>query len=582
MSKSVINDYLSHRSEDEKENASNLYSVGGLNAAISAGPIRDYWLDEVYPSKVAEWHRSGRVHVHDLSSGFKPYCLGLDFEALLRYGFGGVEGQPSSKPPRHMRTAVDQLVNWFGVLSQEAAGALAISNFDVYMAPFVREDGMTDTEIRRCCESLVYAVNVVSRFGGLSMFTNVNVSGRVPGAMRDLPAVLGGEYPGTTYGEYEEETERVALALLDVLYQGQPDGKPWTFPIISVGITDGYDWGTPFARKLCRLAARYGTPNFLNYGSRSPYSEEDTLASCCRLATDTSVLRSSGGLFSVNPNTGSIGVITVSLPYLAAQANGSRDLFLWRLRETVLTSIRGLKYKRDFLERNLERGLYPYWKAWVGDFKNHFSTIGLIGGDEAVRILAGGNTRAHDPWGQDLLRAALGEALRACEIGSEETGQLVNLEEVPGEGACYSLAKRLVAEFPWTADLFEGVPYLTNGVKPHVSADLELGDWIAHASKFQSRYTGGSALHHYLPGDVTPGEVVQEVRAVMANTDIPHYTVNPRYSVCEEHGRVPGHADSCPQCGGPVLKAVRVLGYVRYVTSLNPGKDAEYRERRYL
>lgn len=573
-----IIDYLAGSNADEKENASNLRSAAGLNASLIGREVRSFWLDWVLDKPFSDWHREGRIHIHDLSSGLRPYCLGLDFEALLLSGFGGVTGQPESTPPRHMRTAIDQLVNWFGCLSQEAAGALAVSNFDTYLAPFVRADNMSNEDIYRCCESLVYALNVCSRFGGQSMFSNINVSGYVPKSMQDRAVVLGGDYTGETYGEYEEETERVAVALLKVLLAGQPDGKPWTFPIISVGITEDYAWDSLFANLLCELSAKYGTPNFLNYGPNSPYSEDDTLASCCRLATDTSRLRSSGGLFSVNPNTGSVSVMTISLPYLAALAKDDVSEFLGLLRETTREVCQGLKRRRKFLTDCLDAGLFPYWKAWVGDFQNHFSTVGLLGGEEASRILCGGGMASST--GQWLRDRILDTVLETCSEMEAETDQLINVEQVPAEGACYSLAEKFVSAFPQYAYLFgEDEPYLTNGLKvSERTLPTSFDRWIDLHENEAPRYTGGSAMHWRVNHEISPAEIKTLVSRTFARSAIPHLTINPLYQICPEHGRLSGHSDTCPKCGAETLKAVRVLGYYRYTTNLNPGKAAEYRD----
>ncbi len=587
----LVDQYLEMEDWRVKENSNMSYSLQGLNNYLSSTVIAKYWISRIYPPNVAEAHFSGDFHIHDLGV-LGPYCVGWDIKDLLLTGFGGVPGKIESTPAKHFRTALGQVVNFFYTLQGEAAGAQAFSNFDTYLAPFIRYDGLSQKEVEQSLQEFFFNMNVPTRVGFQTPFTNVTLDLEVPEFMKDEPVIIGGKVMDATYGDMEKEMEMFDLAFAEVLSKGDAKGRVFTFPIPTYCITKDFDWDSPVSQKIFEVAAKYGAPYFSNFVN-SDMKPEDVRSMCCRLRIDNRELRKrGGGFFGANPLTGSIGVVTLNLPRIGYLAK-DEDEFFERLEALMELAKDSLEIKRKVLEQFTEKGLYPYSKRYLRGvketfgkyWKNHFSTIGLVGMNEAILNLFGYSIAT--PEGLEFAVKVLNFMREKLADFQEETGNIYNLEATPAEGASYRLAridKRkypdiIVANEKYLAKGAE--PFYTNSSQLPVDHDADLFEALEHQDKLQPLYTGGTVFHIYLGERLHSWKSAAElIRKVTWNFRIPYFSLTPTFSVCPTHGYMSGEHKQCPKCGARCEVYSRVVGYLRPVDQWNDGKQAEFAIRR--
>lgn len=582
----LIDAYLGDLDWRIKENSNMGYSLQGLNNYISSEVSKNYWLDKVYPKEIGTAHRAGDFHVHDLNL-LSVYCVGWDLLDLLREGFTGVEGKVSSKPAKHLRSALGQIVNFFYTLQGEAAGAQAFSNFDTLLAPFIRVDGLSYKEVKQALQEFVFNVNVPTRVGFQTPFTNVTLDLHPPEYLAGNPVIIGGEMQDTDYGDYQDEMNMFNKAFLEVLAEGDSSGRVFTFPIPTYNITPDFDWDNPVIENLWEASAKYGIPYFSNFVN-SDMNPEDARSMCCRLRIDNRKLEyRGGGLFGANPMTGSVGVVTVNLPRLALKS-GSKAEFIDGLDTLMDMARESLEIKRKTLERLTDSGLYPYTKYYLRNikkgfdqyWKNHFSTIGIIGMNEAVLNLLG------EDIGSDAGRAFAEEVLdhmRATLVRyQEETGNNYNLEATPAEGTTYRLAQIDQKDFD-EAHFANGqgkdvpVPFYTNSTHLPVNYTDDLFELLDLQDTLQTKYTGGTVIHFFLGERINDPQVLKKlVRTVCENYSLPYFTFSPSFSVCKHHGYLAGEHEFCPKCEEPAEVYSRVVGFLTPTHRWNNGKKAEF------
>ena len=587
----LVDQYLEMEDWRVKENSNMSYSLQGLNNYLSSTVIAKYWITRIYPPNIAEAHFSGDMHIHDLGI-LGPYCVGWDIKDLLLTGFGGVPGKIESVPAKHFRTALGQVVNFFYTLQGEAAGAQAFSNFDTYLAPFIRYDGLSQKEVEQSLQEFFFNMNVPTRVGFQTPFTNVTLDLKVPEFMKDEPVIIGGKVMDATYGEMEKEMEMFNTAFAEVLSKGDAKGRVFTFPIPTYCITKDFDWESPVSQKIFEVAAKYGAPYFSNFVN-SDMKPEDVRSMCCRLRIDNRELRKrGGGFFGANPLTGSIGVVTLNLPRLGYLAK-DEDEFFERLEALMELAKDSLEIKRKVLEQFTEKGLYPYSRRYLRGvketfgkyWKNHFSTIGLVGMNEAIQNLFGYGIAT--PEGLEFAVKVLNFMREKLADFQEETGNIYNLEATPAEGASYRLAridKRkypdiIVANEKYLAKGAE--PFYTNSSQLPVDHEADLFEALEHQDRLQTLYTGGTVFHIYLGERLYSWRAAAElVRKVAWNFRLPYFTLTPTFSVCPTHGYISSEHRQCPKCGANCEVYSRVVGYLRPVDQWNDGKQAEFAIRR--
>jgi ribonucleoside-triphosphate reductase len=587
----LVDQYLDLEDWRVKENSNMSYSLQGLNNYLSSTVIAKYWITRIYPSHIAEAHFSGDMHIHNLGV-LGPYCVGWDESDLLLSGFGGVSGKIESKPAKHFRTALGQVVNFFYTLQGEAAGAQAFSNFDTYLVPFIRYDKLSQRDVEQALQEFFFNMNVPTRVGFQTPFTNVTLDLTIPDFMKDEPIVFGGKMLDTTYGDMEAEMEMFNMAFAEVMSQGDSKGRVFTFPIPTYNVAKDFDWDSPIAQKIFEVTAKYGVPYFSNFVN-TDMKPEDVRSMCCRLRIDNRELRKrGGGLFGANPLTGSIGVVTLNLPRIGYLAK-DEDEFFERLEKLMETAKESLEIKRKGLENFTETGLYPYSRRYLchikegfGKYwKNHFSTIGLIGMNEAVLNLLGCNIASAE--GKDFAVKVLSFMREKLADFQEETGNIYNLEATPAEGTSYRLARIDKMKYPDMIAANE--KYLANGAKPFytnssqlpVDHDGDLFEALEHQESLQTLYTGGTVFHIYLGERLHSWESAAElIRKVSWSSRLPYFTLTPTFSICSTHGYTSGEHKQCPVCGAQCEVYSRVVGYLRPVDQWNDGKQAEFAIRR--
>ncbi|MEM2971107.1 MAG: ribonucleoside triphosphate reductase [Candidatus Bathyarchaeia archaeon] len=587
----LVDQYLEVEDWRVRENSNMSYSLQGLNNYLSSTVIAKYWITRIYPPNISEAHFSGDIHIHNLGV-LGPYCVGWDIRNLLLSGFGGVPGKIESKPAKHFRTALGQVVNFFYTLQGEAAGAQAFSNFDVYLAPFIYYDGLNQKEVEQALQEFLFNMNVPTRVGFQTPFTNVTLDLAVPEFMRDEPVIIGGEAIDKTYGDMQEEMEIFNMAYAEVMGQGDAKGRVFTFPIPTYNITKDFRWDSPITEKIFEVTAKYGMPYFSNFVN-TDMKPEDVRSMCCRLRIDNRELRKrGGGLFGANPLTGSIGVVTINLPRIGYLAK-NEDEFFERLQTLMEISKDSLEIKRKALERLTENGLYPYSRRYLGNvketfgkyWKNHFSTIGLVGMNEAVLNLLGCSIATQE--GLEFAVKALNFMREKIADFQEETGNIYNLEATPAEGTSYRLARIDKKKYPdiIVANekyLAKGVePFYTNSSQLPVDFEGDLFEALEHQERLQPLYTGGTVFHIYLGERLYSWKLAAElIRKVTWNTRLPYFTLTPTFSVCPTHGYINGEHKQCPTCGANCEVYSRVVGYLRPVDQWNDGKQAEFAIRK--
>ncbi len=580
----LIEKYLERLDWKVRENSNMAYSLQGLNNYVSSEITKTYWLNKIYTPEVRQAHISGDIHIHDLGL-LSVYCVGWDLQDLLLSGFRGAPGKAESSPAKHFRSALGQIVNFFYTLQGEAAGAQAFANFDTLLAPFIRYDNLSYREVKQALQEFVFNVNVPTRVGFQTPFTNLTMDLEPPENLKGQHVIIGGQFQQETYGDFQEEMNILNQAFLEVMSEGDAKGRVFTFPIPTYNITEGFNWDNPGLDRLWEVTAKYGIPYFANFVN-SDMSPDDARSMCCRLRLDVrSLERRGGGLFGANPLTGSIGVVTINMAAIGYRAS-SEDEFLEGLERMMEVARTSLESKRKVLERFSEQGLYPYTRFYLRHVKqrygkywsNHFSTIGLIGMNEACLNLMGKDLA--DPDAVAFAGRVLDFMRDKLIMFQQETGNLYNLEATPGEGTAYRLAKLDKKRYPSIAirNMEEtGTPFYTNSTQLPVNHTTDIIEVLDLQEPLQSRYTGGTVLHVFL-GEAAPdpAAVRDFIRMVCSRYSLPYFTITPSFSICPDHGYLRGEVPKCPDCGQATEVYSRVVGYLRPVNQWNDGKQAEF------
>ena len=578
--KDLVDNYLQINDWRVKENSTVTYSVGGLILSNSGAITANYWLSEIYDEEIAEAHRTAALHLHDLSM-LTGYCAGWSLKQLIQEGLGGVPGKITSSPAGHLSTLCNQMVNFLGIMQNEWAGAQAFSSFDTYLAPFVKVDNLTQKEVKQCVQSFIYGVNTPSRWGTQAPFSNITLDWTVPADLADQPAIVGGKEMDFTYGDCKKEMDMVNKAFIEIMIEGDANGRGFQYPIPTYSITRDFDWSETENNKLLfEMTAKYGTPYFSNY-INSDMEPSDVRSMCCRLRLDLRELRKkSGGFFGSGESTGSIGVVTINLPRIAYLAENEADFYA-RLDKLMDIAARSLKTKRTVITRLMENGLYPYTKRYLGTFSNHFSTIGLIGMNEVGLNAKWLRADLTNEKVQKFAQEVLDHMRERLSDYQEAYGDLYNLEATPAESTTYRFAKHDKALYPQIITANEnGTPYYTNSSHLPVGYTEDIFTALEIQDELQTRYTSGTVFHAFL-GEKLPDwqAAAALVRKIAENHKLPYYTMSPTYSVCAEHGYLTGELYTCPHCGKKTEVYSRITGYYRPVQNWNDGKSQEFKDR---
>ena len=579
--KDIVNSYVNVTDWRVKENSTVTYSVGGLILSNSGAITANYWLSEIYDEEIANAHRNADIHLHDLSM-LTGYCAGWSLKQLISEGLSGIPGKISSKPAKHLATLCNQMVNFLGIMQNEWAGAQAFSSFDTFLAPFVKTDKLSFGEVKKCIESFVFGVNTPSRWGTQAPFSNITLDWTVPPDLAELPCIVGGVEQDFCYKDCKAEMDIINKAFIEIMIEGDADGRGFQYPIPTYSLTRDFDWSPTENNKLLfEMTSKYGTPYFSNY-INSDMEPSDVRSMCCRLRLDLRELRKkSGGFFGSGESTGSMGVVTVNMPRLAYLATDETD-FYKRLDRMMDISARSLSIKRSIISKLLVEGLYPYTRHYLGNFDNHFSTIGLLGMNEAA---LNANWIREDLTGENAQKFTL-EVLehmrKRLSDYQEQYGDLFNLEATPAESTSYRLAKHDVKHYPdIITSGMDGAPYYTNSSHLPVGYTEDVFSALDIQDKLQTKYTSGTVFHAFL-GEKLPDwkSAAALVRKIAENYSLPYYTLSPTYSVCKEHGYLSGEQFTCEKCGQAAEVYSRITGYYRPVQNWNVGKSQEFKERK--
>ena len=579
----TVDKYLNVTDWRVKENSTVTYSVGGLILSNSGAITANYWLSEVYDDEVAKAHRNCDFHLHDLSM-LTGYCAGWSLRQLIEEGLSGVPGKITSSPAKHLSTLCNQMVNFLGIMQNEWAGAQAFSSFDTYLAPFVRTDNLTYDQVKKCIESFVYGVNTPSRWGTQAPFSNITLDWEVPNDLKDRPAIVGGKEMDFTYGDCKKEMDMINKAFIEIMIDGDADGRGFQYPIPTYSITKDFDWSpTENNRLLFEMTSKYGTPYFSNYVN-SDMEPSDIRSMCCRLRLDLRELRKkSGGFFGSGESTGSVGVVTLNMPRLAFTSKDKAE-FYGKLDHLMDVAARSLHTKRKVISRLLDEGLYPYTKRYLGSFDNHFSTIGLVGMNEACLNANWIRRDLSDPAAQEFTKEVLNHMRdRLSDYQEMYKGELFNLEAAPAESTTYRFAKYDAKNYPGIITAAEpgGTPYYTNSSHLPVNYTDDIFSALDIQDELQTLYTSGTVFHAFLGEKLPNWESAAElVRKIADNYKLPYYTLSPTYSVCSEHGYIAGEHSTCPICGKKAEVYSRITGYYRPIQNWNDGKTQEFKERK--
>jgi anaerobic ribonucleoside-triphosphate reductase len=587
----LVDHYIQRIDWKVNENSNMSYSLQGLNNYISSDVTSEYWLNSIYPPEIRNAHKNGDIHIHDLSL-LSVYCVGWDLQDLLKQGFKGVEGKVESSPPKHLRSALGQIVNFFYTLQGEAAGAQAISNFDTLLAPFVRFDRLDYAEVKQALQEFIFNINIPTRVGFQTPFTNITMDLYVPAILKDHPVIVGGIDREEIYGDFQPEMDLINRAFAEVMMEGDAKGRVFSFPIPTYNITADFDWDNPNLDPVWKMTGRYGIPYFSNFVN-SDMSPEDARSMCCRLRLDNrELLKRGGGLFGANPLTGSIGVVTINLPRIGYMSNVKSEFYA-NLIEQIQLALKSLSVKRKVLEKFTDQQLYPYSKFYLREvksgtgryWKNHFSTIGIIGMNEAcLNFLSEDITTEH---GQQFSLEVMDFIRDHLSKVQQETGEIFNLEATPAEGTSYRLAMLDKKKYPDIicandADFSNGAsPYYTNSTQLPVNYTDDIFETLRLQDDLQAKYTGGTVLHIFLGEQVNDTKAIKSmVRKISANYKLPYFTLTPTFSICPSHGYLDGEQRICSICHQETEVYSRVVGYLRPVKQWNSGKLAEYGNRK--
>ena len=580
--KATVDNYVKINDWRVKENSTVTYSVGGLILNNSGAITANYWLSEIYDDEIANAHRNADIHLHDLSM-LTGYCAGWSLKQLIKEGLGGITGKITSAPAKHLSSLCNQMVNFLGIMQNEWAGAQAFSSFDTYLAPFVKVDNLTYEQTKKCIESFIYGVNIPSRWGTQAPFSNITLDWTVPEDLKNLPAIVGGKEMDFTYGDCKKEMDMVNRAFIETMIQGDYNGRGFQYPIPTYSITRDFDWSETENNKLLfEMTAKYGTPYFSNY-INSDMEPSDVRSMCCRLRLDLRELRKkSGGFFGSGESTGSIGVVTINMPRIAYLAEDEAD-FYKRLDHMLDISARSLKIKRDVITKLMGEGLYPYTKRYLGTFANHFSTIGLVGMNEAGLNAKWLRKDMTHPETREFTKQVLNHMRERLSDYQEKYGDLYNLEATPAESTSFRLAKhdrRFYPDIITASDKNGGTPYYTNSSHLPVGYTDDIFEALDMQDELHTLYTSGTVFHAYL-GEKLPSwkSAANLVRTIAENYRLPYYSISPTYTVCKNHGYIAGEHFTCPECGEKTEVYSRITGYYRPVQNWNDGKSQEYKDR---
>jgi len=580
--KDLVNSYVKVEDWRVKENSTVTYSVGGLILSNSGAITANYWLSEIYDQEIAEAHRNADLHIHDLSM-LTGYCAGWSLKQLISEGLGGIPGKITSSPAKHLSVLCNQMVNFLGIMQNEWAGAQAFSSFDTYLAPFVKADNLSYDEVKKCIESFVYGVNTPSRWGTQAPFSNITLDWTVPNDLAELKCIVGGKETDFRYKDCKAEMDMVNKAFIETMIEGDANGRGFQYPIPTYSITRDFDWSdTENNRLLFEMTAKYGTPYFSNF-INSDMAPSDVRSMCCRLRLDLRELRKkSGGFFGAGESTGSVGVVTINMPRIAYLSKTPEE-FYKRLDHMMDIAARSLKIKRDVITKLMNEGLYPYTKRYLGTFENHFSTIGLIGMNEAGLNACWLRKDLTHAGTQEFTKEVLTHMRERLADYQELYGDLYNLEATPAESTTYRLAMHDRKRWPdiITAGGEGDTPYYTNSSHLPVDYTADIFDALDIQDQLQTLYTSGTVFHAFL-GEKLPSwkSAASLVRKIAENYKLPYYTMSPTYSICKEHGYISGEHFTCPKCGKPAEVYSRITGYYRPVQNWNAGKTQEYKNRK--
>ena len=580
--KDIVDSYVKNIDWRVKENSTVTYSVGGLILSNSGAITANYWLSEIYDEEIANAHRNADIHLHDLSM-LTGYCAGWSLKQLIQEGLGGVTGKITSAPASHLATLCNQMVNFLGIMQNEWAGAQAFSSFDTYLAPFVKVDNLTYDQVKKCIESFIFGVNTPSRWGTQAPFSNITLDWTVPADLAELNAIVGGKEMDFKYKDCKKEMDMVNKAFIETMIEGDANGRGFQYPIPTYSITRDFDWSeTENNRLLFEMTSKYGTPYFSNY-INSDMEPSDVRSMCCRLRLDLRELRKkSGGFFGSGESTGSIGVVTINMPRIAYLAENEADFYA-RLDHKMDVAARSLKIKRTVITKLLDEGLYPYTKRYLGTFENHFSTIGLVGMNEACLNAKWLRKSLTEEEAQKFTKDVLNHMRNRLSDYQEKYGDLYNLEATPAESTSYRLAKHDLKRFPdiITASEKGNTPYYTNSSHLPVGYTSDIFDALDIQDELQTLYTSGTVFHAYM-GEKLPDwkSAANLVRKIAENYKLPYYSLSPTYSVCKVHGYIAGEKFTCPFCGEKTEVYSRITGYYRPVQAWNDGKAEEYKNRK--
>ena len=580
--KELVDSYVKVTDWRVKENSTVTYSVGGLILSNSGAITANYWLSEVYDDEIAQAHRSADIHIHDLSM-LTGYCAGWSLKQLIREGLGGIPGKMTSAPAKHLSVLCNQMVNFLGIMQNEWAGAQAFSSFDTYLAPFVKADNLNYEQVKKSLEAFIYGVNTPSRWGTQAPFSNITLDWTVPKDMESMPAIVGGKDMDFTYGDCKAEMDMINKAFIEIMIEGDANGRGFQYPIPTYSITRDFDWSETENNKLLfEMTSKYGTPYFSNY-INSDMEPSDVRSMCCRLRLDLRELRKkSGGFFGSGESTGSVGVVTINMPRIA-YLSADKAEFYRRLDHMMDVAARSLSIKRTVITKLLNEGLYPYTKRYLGTFENHFSTIGLIGMNEACLNARWIRKDLTETEAQDFTKEVLNHMRERLSDYQEQYGDLYNLEATPAESTTYRLAKHDKRRYPdiITAGGDDGAPYYTNSSHLPVGYTEDVFSALDIQDELQTLYTSGTVFHAFL-GEKLPDwkAAANLVRKIAMNYKLPYYTLSPTYSICKKHGYLAGELYECPHCGEKTEVYSRITGYYRPVQNWNDGKAHEFKDRR--
>ncbi|MCK4667299.1 ribonucleoside triphosphate reductase [Candidatus Dependentiae bacterium] len=575
----TIDGYLGQSDWRVNENSNSDYSISGLMLHSAGSVLAHYTLSTIYPSDIADSHISGDFHIHDLSMGIAGYCAGWSIRQLLEEGFNGVDGKVESGPPKHLETALGQMVNFLGTLQNEWAGAMAFSSFDTYLAPFIRFDNLSYEAVKQSIQQFVFGLNITSRWGGQTPFTNLTFDWVVPDDLKNDNVIFGGKRLDVTYSDFQPEMDIINRAFLQVLEEGDVNGRVFTFPIPTYNITKNFNWDSENANILFKMTAKYGLPYFQNFVN-SDLNPSDVRSMCCRLQLDLRELRNkTGGLFGAGESTGSIGVVTINLPRLGYLSKTKPEYFE-RLEKLMDLAKFSLEIKRSVVDKNLENGLLPYSKRYLKTFDNHFSTIGLVGLNESILNFM--QTSIASVEGKAFGIEVLDFMRNKIQDFQTETGNIYNLEATPAEGTSYRLARIDKNQYPDIIQAGTDEPYYTNSSALPVNYTNDVFEALDHQDDLQKKYTGGTVLHIFLGESLSDGDTCKAlVKKIASKYSLPYYTITPTFSICKNHGYIRGEHFNCPECGVESEVYSRVVGYFRPVKNWNKGKKEEFKDRKY-